>query len=101
MTEPPGVLKRRSIIPNKFSQVLREWEPLWEQLYLKNRTSFDTVRSYIFELVDARRKILSGTLPMDELREIKQKVISRIEMGNALLDLDIVVRDSNGNVPLV
>ena len=40
---------------------------------------------------------MSGTLPMDELREIKQKVISRIEMGNALLDLDIVVRDSNGN----
>ncbi|XP_028968827.1 dedicator of cytokinesis protein 1 [Galendromus occidentalis] len=98
ITTVEEVIPKEPAIIKEITAVLREWEPLWEQLYLRNRTSFDTVRSYIFELVDARRKILSGTLPMDELREIKQKVISRIEMGNALLDLDIVVRDSNGNI---
>ncbi|XP_076317091.1 dedicator of cytokinesis protein myoblast city isoform X3 [Tachypleus tridentatus] len=52
----------------------------------------------MYELIDWRRQILSGTLPVDELKEIKQKATVKIDIGNALLDLDLVVRDECGSI---
>lgn len=49
-------------------------------------------------MISHRSKILSGTLPVDELKEIKQLVTSRIDTGNKLLSLDMVVRDDQGNI---
>ncbi|XP_062909750.1 dedicator of cytokinesis protein 2-like [Mobula hypostoma] len=78
---------------------LREWGNIWKQLYTagkKNR--FKQVRSMMFELMEWRSQLLSGTLPKDELKELKQKVTSRIDYGNRILELDLVVRDENGNI---
>ncbi|CAN7990561.1 unnamed protein product [Ixodes hexagonus] len=91
------VIPKEPSIIKEITAVLREWGPIWKQLYLTNRTEFDSVRSMMYELMDSRRKIMSGTLPVDELRELKQKVTTKIEMGNAILDLDLVVRLS-GNI---
>ncbi|XP_064466141.1 dedicator of cytokinesis protein 1-like [Ornithodoros turicata] len=92
------VIPKEPPIIKEITSVLREWGPIWKQLYLTNRVEFDSVRNMMYELMDSRRKIMSGTLPVDELRELKQKVTAKIEMGNAILDLDLVVRDSNGNI---
>ncbi|KAL3213749.1 hypothetical protein MRX96_035244 [Rhipicephalus microplus] len=94
---PKAYIAEPSII-KEITAVLREWGPIWKQLYLTNRAEFDSVRNMMYELMDSRRKIMSGTLPVDELRELKQKVTAKIEMGNAILDLDLVVRHSSGNI---
>lgn len=92
------VIPKEPSIIKEITAVLREWGPIWKQLYLTNRAEFDSVRNMMYELMDSRRKIMSGTLPVDELRELKQKVTAKIEMGNAILDLDLVVRHSSGNI---
>lgn len=92
------VIPKEPSIIKEITAVLREWGPIWKQHYLTNRVEFDSIRSMMYELMDSRRKIMSGTLPVDELRELKQKVTAKIEMGNAILDLDLVVRLSSGNI---
>ena len=37
----------------------------------------------MIELIEWRKQIMSGTLPADELKELKKKVTSRIDQGNA------------------
>lgn len=52
----------------------------------------------IYDLIEWRSQILSGTLPQDELKELKKKVTAKIDYGNRILDLDLVVRDEDGNI---
>ena len=70
----------------------------------------------MLRLMRFRTKILSGNLPVDEIKDIKQMVTSMIDMGNksvyhlnicqfftplfnfSLLGLDMVVRDDQGNI---
>ncbi|XP_066457243.1 dedicator of cytokinesis protein 1 isoform X2 [Eleutherodactylus coqui] len=78
---------------------LREWSIIWRQLYVHdNREMFNCVRNMIYDLVEWRSQILSGTLPQDELKELKKKITARIDYGNRVLDLDLVVRDEDGNI---
>lgn len=46
------------------------------------REMFNSVRDMIYDLIEWRSQILSGTLPQDELSELKQKVTSKIDYGN-------------------
>ncbi|KAF3853752.1 hypothetical protein F7725_014440 [Dissostichus mawsoni] len=62
------------------------------------REMFNSVRDMIYDLIEWRSQILSGTLPQDELTELKQRVTSKIDYGNKYLDLDLVVRDQDGNI---
>uniref|UniRef100_G3QVD7 Dedicator of cytokinesis 1 n=1 Tax=Gorilla gorilla gorilla TaxID=9595 RepID=G3QVD7_GORGO len=78
---------------------LREWSTIWRQLYVQdNREMFRSVRHMIYDLIEWRSQILSGTLPQDELKELKKKVTAKIDYGNRILDLDLVVRDEDGNI---
>uniref|UniRef100_A0A8C9BNT0 Dedicator of cytokinesis 1 n=1 Tax=Phocoena sinus TaxID=42100 RepID=A0A8C9BNT0_PHOSS len=78
---------------------LREWSTIWRQLYVQdNREMFRNVRHMIYDLIEWRSQILSGTLPQDELKELKKKVTAKIDYGNRILDLDLVVRDEDGNI---
>uniref|UniRef100_A0A8C7Z6U0 Dedicator of cytokinesis 1 n=1 Tax=Oryzias sinensis TaxID=183150 RepID=A0A8C7Z6U0_9TELE len=78
---------------------LREWATIWRDLYVGDkREMFNCVRDMIYDLIEWRSQILSGTLPQDELTELKQKVTSKIDYGNKYLDLDLVVRDKDGNI---
>uniref|UniRef100_A0A8C3KXB6 Dedicator of cytokinesis 1 n=1 Tax=Chrysolophus pictus TaxID=9089 RepID=A0A8C3KXB6_CHRPC len=78
---------------------LREWSIIWRQLYVvNNREMFRSVRHMIYDLIEWRSQILSGTLPQDELKELKKKVTAKIDYGNRILDLDLVVRDEDGNI---
>ncbi|KAA8588915.1 hypothetical protein FQN60_010260 [Etheostoma spectabile] len=56
------------------------------------------VQRLMWELMEWRSQLLSGTLPNDEFKELKQKITSKIDYGNKILELDQVVRDENGNI---
>lgn len=47
-----------------------------------NREMFHSVRHMIYDLIEWRSQILSGTLPQDELKELKKKVTAKIDYGN-------------------
>uniref|UniRef100_A0A669F6W1 Dedicator of cytokinesis 1 n=1 Tax=Oreochromis niloticus TaxID=8128 RepID=A0A669F6W1_ORENI len=100
-----GSGQKETVIPTELPLVqevtttLREWATIWRDLYVVNkREMFNCVRDMIYDLIEWRSQILSGTLPQDELSELKQKVTSKIDYGNKYLDLDLVVRDKDGNI---
>ncbi|GAB0196117.1 dedicator of cytokinesis protein 2 [Grus japonensis] len=78
---------------------LWEWGSIWKQLYVtNNKERFQQVQSMMYDLMEWRSQLLSGTLPKDELKELKQKVTSKIDYGNKILELDLIVRDEDGNI---
>ncbi|KAH0623657.1 hypothetical protein JD844_006659 [Phrynosoma platyrhinos] len=97
--------QHETVIPSELPLIqevtttLREWSTIWRQLYIQdNREMFHNVRHMIYDLIEWRSQILSGTLPQDELKEMKKKVTAKIDYGNRILDLDLVVRDEDGNI---
>ncbi|XP_067879106.1 dedicator of cytokinesis protein 5 isoform X2 [Heterodontus francisci] len=83
----------------ELTMTLREWVTIWHKLYLNsNKVMFHHVQQMTYNLIECRSQILSGTLPKDELLELKGKVIAKIDYGNRILGLDLVVRDENGNI---
>ncbi|XP_063303573.1 dedicator of cytokinesis protein 2 [Pelobates fuscus] len=83
----------------ELTTTLREWGNIWKQLYTTSKTQkFQQVQSMMYDLMEWRSQLLSGTLPKDELKELKQKVTSRIDYGNKILELDLIVRDEDGNI---
>uniref|UniRef100_A0A803SWT5 Dedicator of cytokinesis 1 n=1 Tax=Anolis carolinensis TaxID=28377 RepID=A0A803SWT5_ANOCA len=101
----PIFRQHETVIPSELPLIqevtttLREWSTIWRQLYIvNNREMFHSVRHMIYDLIEWRSQILSGTLPQDELKEMKKKVTAKIDYGNRILDLDLVVRDEDGNI---
>ncbi|KAG5840634.1 hypothetical protein ANANG_G00190820 [Anguilla anguilla] len=77
---------------------LREWAQIWHKLYVSNKTTlFRNVQQMAYSLIEYRSQIVSGTLPKDDLVELKKKVTAKIDYGNRILGLDLVVRDEAGN----
>nr|XP_054364514.1 dedicator of cytokinesis protein 5 [Mirounga angustirostris] len=83
----------------ELTSTLREWAVIWRKLYVDNKTIlFHQLQQMTYSLIEWRSQILSGTLPKDELAELKKKVTAKIDHGNRMLGLDLVVRDDNGNI---
>lgn len=69
----------------------------------RNDENFVKMKPQMVELMKSRSQILSGTLPVDELKEIKRLVTSKIDMGNKLVtfnysNLFIAFRPCGGNL---
>uniref|UniRef100_A0A672HAH2 Dedicator of cytokinesis 5 n=1 Tax=Salarias fasciatus TaxID=181472 RepID=A0A672HAH2_SALFA len=75
---------------------LREWAQIWQKLYVV-RVDFSPLCQMAYSLIEYRSQIVSGTLPKDDLVELKKKVTAKIDYGNRILGLDLVVRDEAGN----
>uniref|UniRef100_A0A8C9NYF6 Dedicator of cytokinesis 5 n=1 Tax=Serinus canaria TaxID=9135 RepID=A0A8C9NYF6_SERCA len=97
--------QHETVIPSELplgqelTATLREWAVIWHKLYVNNKTTqFRHVQQLTYSLIEWRSQILSGTLPKDELAELKKKVTAKIDYGNRILGLDLVVRDDNGNI---
>uniref|UniRef100_A0A663MES7 Dedicator of cytokinesis 5 n=1 Tax=Athene cunicularia TaxID=194338 RepID=A0A663MES7_ATHCN len=97
--------QHETVIPSELplgqelTSTLREWAVIWHKLYVDNKTTqFRHVQQMTYSLIEWRSQILSGTLPKDELAELKKKVTAKIDYGNRILGLDLVVRDDNGNI---
>uniref|UniRef100_A0A8B9PRX9 Dedicator of cytokinesis protein 2 n=1 Tax=Apteryx owenii TaxID=8824 RepID=A0A8B9PRX9_APTOW len=104
-----AVVERRgaeeSLVPAEMPMVqeitttLREWATIWKQLYVTGQTErYRQVKHMMHELMERRSQLLSGTLPKDELLQLKKEVTSKIDYGNKILALDLVVRDENENI---
>ncbi|KAL7286180.1 hypothetical protein TKK_0019548 [Trichogramma kaykai] len=94
------IQKNPSLEPfmSEITNVLREWGIYWKNLYVQRSENFTVMRELILEVAEYRVKILSGTLTVDELKDMKRLATSKIDSGNQLLGLDMVVRDEHGNI---
>ncbi|XP_015705676.1 dedicator of cytokinesis protein 2-like [Coturnix japonica] len=104
-----AVVERRgaeeSVVPAEMPMVqeitttLREWAAIWKQLYVTGQKErYCKVKQMMYELMEQRSQLLSGTLPKDELLQLKKEVTSKIDYGNKILALDLVVRDEDENI---
>ncbi|KAM9027370.1 dedicator of cytokinesis protein 2-like isoform 2-T2 [Ara ararauna] len=103
LVERRGV--EESVVPAEMPMVqeitttLREWATIWKQLYVAGHMElYDRVRQMMCELMERRSQLLSGTLPKDELLQLKKEVTGKIDYGNKILKLDLVVRDEDENI---
>ncbi|XP_018575461.1 dedicator of cytokinesis protein 2 isoform X2 [Anoplophora glabripennis] len=90
LKEPP--------ITQEITSVLREWGVHWKNLYVTHNKHFEQMKNQIYDLMTHRSKIISGTLPVDELKRVTKQSAEEIDIGNKILGLDLVVRDKNGNL---
>uniref|UniRef100_A0A8C8E8N0 Dedicator of cytokinesis 2 n=1 Tax=Otus sunia TaxID=257818 RepID=A0A8C8E8N0_9STRI len=103
-----AVVQRRgaeeSVVPAELPMVqeitttLREWAAIWKQLYVVRTEQYRRVKRMMYELMERRSQLLSGTLPKDELLQLKREVTGKIDYGNKILALDLVVRDEDENI---
>lgn len=63
-----------------------------------NHPDFHTIRAKMNSLNNNRALLISGNLPVDEMRTVKLAATSQIDTGNNLLGLDMVVRDESGDI---
>ncbi|KAM4621829.1 LOW QUALITY PROTEIN: dedicator of cytokinesis 2 [Polymixia lowei] len=93
------VMSAEMPLVKEVTTTLREWGSIWKQLFVTNKEArVEQVKRLMWELIEWRSQLLSGTLPSDEFKELKQKVTSKIDYGNKILELDQVVRDRDGNI---
>uniref|UniRef100_A0A8C5G7R4 C2 DOCK-type domain-containing protein n=1 Tax=Gouania willdenowi TaxID=441366 RepID=A0A8C5G7R4_GOUWI len=93
------VISAEMPLVKEVTTTLREWGSIWKQLFVTNKQGrVKQVQRLMWELMEWRSQLLSGTLPTDEFKELKQKVTSKIDYGNKILELDQVVRDEDGNI---
>ncbi|RWS13623.1 hypothetical protein B4U79_02826, partial [Dinothrombium tinctorium] len=92
------IVPREPPIVQEITTVLREWGAIWKEMYINRNENFQAIKEMMYELIELRSQIMSGKLPIDELKEVKRKVTTTIDNGNALLGLDLVVRDEHGNI---
>lgn len=88
----------RSEIVEEITTVLGEWRHLYRRFYLQTHPDSKTIRTKMLELIRLRSQLLSGNLPVDEMKDIRLKATSEIDTGNKILRLDMVVRDESGNI---
>uniref|UniRef100_A0A671X5M8 Dedicator of cytokinesis 5 n=1 Tax=Sparus aurata TaxID=8175 RepID=A0A671X5M8_SPAAU len=99
-----GIGQQEIIIPadiplvQELGATLREWAQIWHKFFVTNKTTqFRSLQQMAYSLIEYRSQIVSGTLPKDDLVELKKKVTAKIDYGNRILGLDLVVRDEAGN----
>lgn len=85
LTTKNEYIVKRSTIVDEITTVLNEWGLLFKKYYLTNHENHQPIRHKILELIRLRSQILSGNLPVDEMKEIKLKATSEIDTGNKLL----------------
>ncbi|XP_056641342.1 dedicator of cytokinesis protein 1 isoform X3 [Diorhabda sublineata] len=92
-----GPVLKEPAITREITLVLREWGIHWKQLYVTHDKNFEQMKTQIYDLLSHRSKIISGTLPVDELKRVIRQAVDEIDLGNKLLGLDLLVRDKCGN----
>ncbi|XP_055521537.1 dedicator of cytokinesis protein 2, partial [Leucoraja erinacea] len=94
-----NIISTEMPLVQEITTTLREWSNIWKQLYVAGQVNkFRQVTSRMCNLIEKRSQLLSGTMPHDELKDLKQEVTIKIDAGNKMLELDLVVRDENGNI---
>ncbi|KAH8278766.1 hypothetical protein KR018_008948, partial [Drosophila ironensis] len=89
---------QRTDIVEEITKVLLEWGAIAKRYFLSTNPSFPKIRQKMNELNSNRAALISGNLPLDEVRKVKLLATNQIDTGNKLLGLDMVVRDESGDI---
>ncbi|KAH8388441.1 hypothetical protein KR093_006384, partial [Drosophila rubida] len=89
---------QRTDIVEEITKVLLEWGGIAKSYFLSTNPSFQKIRRKMNELNNNRAALISGNLPLDEMRKVKLQATAQIDTGNRLLGLDMVVRDECGDI---
>ncbi|XP_034947378.1 dedicator of cytokinesis protein 3 [Chelonus insularis] len=88
-----SVIPEEDPVVREVTLVLREWGGIWKRLYVEREIyKFNTLRKVMRELLEWRRQLLGGTLTTDQTRELKLRIINKVDWGNRKLGLDLVPR---------
>ncbi|XP_046744108.1 dedicator of cytokinesis protein 3 isoform X1 [Diprion similis] len=91
-----SVIPLEDPVVREVTLVLREWGGIWKRLYVERETyKFNTLRKVMRELLEWRRQLLGGTLTSDQTRELKLRIINKVDWGNRKLGLDLVPRQGS------
>uniref|UniRef100_A0A0N5AJX3 Dedicator of cytokinesis protein 1 n=1 Tax=Syphacia muris TaxID=451379 RepID=A0A0N5AJX3_9BILA len=87
-------------LATEITDVLKEWWTCIKETYGKQARmdSQDEILQYMEELMVMRKKILTGNITMEELKEMRLQLVKKIDLGNQWLGLDMVIRDDSGKV---
>ncbi|XP_017848453.1 dedicator of cytokinesis protein 1 isoform X2 [Drosophila busckii] len=89
---------QRTDIVEEITKVLLEWGGIAKEYFLTTNPSFQKIRRKMNNLNNNRAALISGNLPLDEMRKVKLQATALIDTGNRLLGLDMVVRDESGDI---
>ncbi|XP_034662928.1 dedicator of cytokinesis protein 1 isoform X1 [Drosophila subobscura] len=89
---------QRTDIVEEITKVLLEWGAIAKSYFLSTNPSFQKIRRKMNELNNNRAALISGNLPLDEVRKVKLLATAQIDTGNKILSLDMVVRDESGDI---
>ncbi|XP_053406382.1 dedicator of cytokinesis protein 1-like [Mercenaria mercenaria] len=92
------IIPKEPSIAQEITSVVREWCIYWKNQYVEDDPDFNKVQDMIHDLLIWRKEITSRKITAEQLKDLKQKVSAKIDLGNALLGLDLVVRDEEGNI---
>lgn len=78
---------------DEISATLRDWGLLLK-LYLKeqNYSLYNNVKELFYVLFQGRRQLINKGLTPDALRKLKSQLILKMEQGNRLQNLDLILR---------
>uniref|UniRef100_F1KQ52 Dedicator of cytokinesis protein 1 n=1 Tax=Ascaris suum TaxID=6253 RepID=F1KQ52_ASCSU len=84
----------------ELTDVLNEWWCSIKETYGRQAQmeSQDDILLYMEDLMTMRKKILSGNVPVEELKEMRLQLARKIDLGNQWLGLDMQIRDETGRV---
>lgn len=99
------MLTREDPVVSEVTQTLREWHSVWISLYLDNQLElFYKIGSTIEELFDLRGELVESLKHYNpsydtsgkeqQIINLKTNIITRLDLGNRLLGLDLVTRDA-------
>ncbi|KAL3982148.1 C2 domain in Dock180 and Zizimin proteins family protein [Acanthocheilonema viteae] len=94
----PTISNEAIEIVEELTDILKEWwHTIKNTYYHQARMECqDEVLVYMEDIMIMRKKILSGNVPIEELREMRSELARKIDLGNQWLGLDMLIRDDMG-----
>lgn len=103
------MLTKEDPVVGEVTQTLCEWHSLWSSLFLDNQTDlFLKISDLIEELFDLRVELIDALKHYSpsydtsgkeqQIIQLKTNIITRLDIGNRLLNLDLVIRDATFRV---
>ncbi|MCP9266015.1 Dedicator of cytokinesis protein 1 [Dirofilaria immitis] len=94
----PSISSEAIEIVEELTDILKEWwHTVKNTYYHQTRMECqDEVLVYMEDLMVMRKKILSGNVPIEELKEMRSELARKIDLGNQWLGLDMLIRDNLG-----
>lgn len=87
MKENSPASKKTSI---EVVETLREWSILWKRHYAeRNQLLWVAIHQTMTELIDLRKQLLDFSTTNDKAKELRQRILSKIDWGNRLVLVEL------------